>query len=254
MLTGTADGLSTALTGLNLLALLVLGLVTVPSLMVSWEAPFGPAVGTGWTAPGWEATALVSAGLVLAGLAVGTAYLVLIVRQMEGDAAGRPLLRETWWGLVRLVRTVLVLVVGLVSLAVPLSLVLALVSRVSPGMGAMGVMVFSGALLALWFYLFFTVDAVILNRVGPLRAIYYSFSVVRLHVWRVVGLVLVINVILAGLGIVWRALGSLHPLATVAAIAAHALVGTAMAATSLVFYRDRYLRWQASAGAPDRED
>ncbi|OGO05039.1 MAG: hypothetical protein A2Y73_02500 [Chloroflexi bacterium RBG_13_56_8] len=97
--------------------------------------------------------------------------------------------------------------------------------------------------LMLWamLYLSFIPQAVVLTEDGPLAVVKRSFSVVRSNFWSSLGLVILINVISAGLSLVWPLL-VVSPVGMLVAILANAYVGTGLTASMFVFFRDRSAR------------
>jgi hypothetical protein len=98
--------------------------------------------------------------------------------------------------------------------------------------------------LATWlsFYGTFVLTAMIVNDAPVLRAIWNSIGVVLRNFWPTLWLFILINLIGGGLTILWQQVS--HGVWTGLAIIANAYVGTSLIAASLLFYQDRYMRWQ----------
>jgi hypothetical protein len=132
-------------------------------------------------------------------------------------------------------------------LGVPLLVIVALLSLLSKNLAQLiGNFIIVSSLWAgiwLYIYLFFFVNALILNDTGILRAIWNSFSVVRRNFWSTIGLMLLIGLIGAGFSIIWRML-STSSWGTLLAIVGNAYISSSLAAASFTFYRDRYVAWQ----------
>jgi hypothetical protein len=111
----------------------------------------------------------------------------------------------------------------------------------------LGVFAFFIWVIILWamFYLFFVPQAITLLDAKPLAALWSSFAVVRSSFWSTLGLVLLVNVISLGLGLVLRALLA-SPVGTVVAILVNAYVGTGLTAATFVFFRERITAWHAA--------
>jgi hypothetical protein len=150
-----------------------------------------------------------------------------------------------WWARVTLIA--LLLFVALLMLGVPLLVITALVSLLNKNLAQLiGNFIFISFIwVGIWFYiyLFFFVNALILNDAGILRALWNSFNVVRRNFWSTIGLMLLMGLIGAGFSIIWRML-STSSWGTLLAIMGNAYIGSGLAAASLTFYRDRYVAWQ----------
>ena len=182
--------------------------------------------------------------LTMLGWLVGSAYLVLVAQGV----------REVPWSSGRLIRHILVVWLSIIGLAAvmltlgvvvmgPLSLTTALVTLINPGMGSL--MVGLVWVFSLWIalHLFFTIDALVLEQITPLRAMWNSFNVVRRNFWSALGLILLMTILGRGLALVWEAL-SVNPAGVLVGITGNALVGTGLVAASLAFYQDRLRRWR----------
>ncbi len=229
----------------NLLALLANSVVGIPSFLASgipeglWRPFAGVEVDSARAA---VALALI---LALAGLAVGAGYLTAVAVAVQGQRPTLPeALRRAGRNTVRLLSAVLALVALLVLLGVPLSLFMSLLMLISPTLASL-VTTLVG-LLAVWaglwalFYLFFVVDAMVLQEIGLQRSILNSVMVVRTNFWSVLGLIILLNVLAAGFTVVWHWVASMLPLGALVAVAGNTFVGSGLVAASLVFYRGRY--------------
>ena len=63
---------------------------------------------------------------------------------------------------------------------------------------------------------------------GPLRAIWASFSVVRYNFWASIGLVILVNVILLGTTIAWQRVLMSNPVGLLVAVIINAYIGTGL--------------------------
>ena len=76
----------------------------------------------------------------------------------------------------------------------------------------------------------------------PLKALFSSFTVVRMNFLPAVGLIILVNVLGMGLGLIWRSImGS--TVGMLVAILFNAYIGTSLTVASFIFYRDRLARW-----------
>ena len=233
----------------NLIGLLSTSIVGVPSV-VAGGMPEGAAnVGGAVLVSNPFVAVLLALGFGVVGLLVAALYLTTIATLLRGDSlqvAG--LLRSAGRVWLKLLLLALALVVLAAVVTVPITLSVSLLSIVSPTVAAF--LASLVGLLGLWvgiwvvFYLFFVVDAMVLQNVGLQRAIVNSIVVVRSSFWSAVGFIILLNVIAAGLSVVWQWLAQSATIGLVAAIAGNAFIGSGLAAASLVFYRDRYDAWR----------
>lgn len=231
--------LSEAAENINLFHILAAGVLGVPTLLTGQTpaSPLGPASAV--AIPDEAALMASIALLTFMGLLVGCLYLVPIASRLQGAPAEIPgFLRRialTWTR--GLVLTSLLFAAGL-FLGLPLFLALAGLSSASPAAGSVLTTFVFILLLWTWFYLFFTVDAILISQVGPLHAFRRSFNLVRLNFLQALGFISLTTLIGLGLPLAWLALGD-HPLGLVAGIVGNAYVGTGLVTASLIFYRDR---------------
>ncbi|MBI2864071.1 MAG: hypothetical protein HYX94_05865 [Chloroflexi bacterium] len=195
-------------------------------------------------------------GLVLVGIVLGLAVLSLAIQSAylsgiaQGIAAGESRVRSLGGAIaVNWLRLMayFAMLVGLAFLAgMPAVIVIGLTGLISPVLsGLMG-----GLLLAvlLWaaLYLFFAVAAMFVSDVGPARGAWYSLSIVRRNFWSALGLIILILVIRLGLSKIWAfVLG--HPAGVTVAILGHAYIDAGLAAASMIFFRDRFLKWREAS-------
>lgn len=226
----------------NLFSLLSAGLMGVPSLV-----PAGSSAGI-IEVRNWPALIGLGALLMVAGLAVGCLYLTLIAQGAREDSVDVPgLLRQAGEMWLRVMALALVVLFFFVALVVPFGFLVGLLMLASSGAALFFIGIFQVSLIWLGLYLYFVVYAILINRVGPLRAIWNSANVVARNFWSAVGLVILILVLRNGLSLVWQRLGDLGPAGTVIGIAGNAFVGAGLAAATLLYYRDRYRQWQQQA-------
>ncbi|MFQ5341255.1 MAG: hypothetical protein ACE5F6_06865 [Anaerolineae bacterium] len=225
----------------NLFSLLSATVLGVPSLMV------GDGSGNAGIIEmrSWLAMAGVGALLMLTGLAIGCLYLMLILQGVDEEpveAGG--LLRQAGALWLRVIALLLLIVFFAIALAVPFSLLLSLLTFISSAAVSFLAGIFYMAIIWLGLYLYFVVYAIMVNRVGPIRAIWNSANVVARNFWSASALVILIIVLTQGLALVWQRLGQMNPIGFIIGIAGNAFIGSGLVAASLLFYRDRYQRWQ----------
>ncbi len=225
----------------NLFSLLSASLMGMPSLMIGGSSDNVSTI----ELQSWLALIGAGAFLLLAGLAIGCLYFTLIVQQMSDKPVdGRALLGRAGRMWLRIVALVLLILFIGIALFVPFSFLVGLLALLSGGVASFLMGLFYVSLIWIAIYLYFTVDAIAINNVGPLRAIWYSANVVARNFWSALGLIVLIFILSQGLSLIWRQLGDVHPLGMLVGIAGHAFVGTGLVAAGLLYYRDRYWHWQ----------
>jgi len=219
------------------------GLMTVaPDLAQPVVTPAVVQVSSGWLALG---TFIL---LLVASVFIASLYLGLMAQEITaGSVDLKSLLLGVWiYGARIVVLGVFLIGVALVFIF-PVSVVSALAALFSQGLAIMMIGAFSLAAmwvtLAVLIYLFFTVSAIVLNGDGMLRAIRNSILVVRRNMWPTLGLLVLVNVISAGLGFLWQRM-ALAVWGAPIGILCNSFVGSGLAAAVLIFYRDRYARLQ----------
>ncbi len=192
-----------------------------------------------------------SLGLLLAGLLLASFYLGLIAQAVrDGRVDWRRLVARLprYW--LRLVGVGLIIVVVLASFTLPASLVMWLLTVLSPGLASL----FMSAVLFLAFwmmlYMLFVPEAILFSEDGVVKAIWRSAMILRASFWPALGLLLLINVISGGLLFVWERL-AVTAAGAIVAIVANAFIGTGLTAALFVFYRER-LRAPGAAVEPQR--
>jgi hypothetical protein len=128
-------------------------------------------------------------------------------------------------------------------MGVPLFMVLLVIGAVSPALASLFGTIMIGLLAWVSFYGIFFIAALTVNSTSIWRAIWNSFNIVLRNFWATLGLFLLINLIGGGLTILWQQLSTGSWL-TLVGIVGNAYIGTSLVTASLLFYRDRYTRWQ----------
>lgn len=229
-------------TNIQELVVLWLPTIRVPSFVtaLSSETPYRLEIWRPAVVLPWWGVGGVAAVLLLVALIVGSEYLLALAAAVTGREAS-PLKRsprQTLLGALRLAGWV-VSVVGIALLVTwPVLAAAIVLSLLDAGV--------SGWLyLALLFpiawgvvFFFFSIQAMFVDRVGPVIALRSSYLVVRSDVWRALGLIAAYFLVIWGFPQVWRLLVS-QPVGLLIAIVGHAAIGTGMIAATMVFYRDR---------------
>jgi hypothetical protein len=175
----------------------------------------------------------------LLALVISSVFLTALASGVRGDPyRPRSHALHTLAALLGLGGYALVLLALGMLLALPLLVLLVVLREVAPGMAPL---VIGVALLAwFWVYVFtgFTVEAIVLNGMGPLRGIFISMQIVRHFFLQTLGLLLLITLITVGLNVVWAMLAE-NGAGLLLALVGHAYVGSGLVAARQVFYRDR---------------
>ena len=217
----------------------------VPSLMavkLPQETPLGqPAVYLVGDELQWMALFV---ALFLGGLLAGGVYLGLIAQQVRDGAFSLSrlvrIVPRYWISILLLI--VALLLVGAV-LAMPVLLVVALLSGLSVWVATL--VIWIGFMLFLWlvFHLIFTVHGILLNYQSLPTAIWNSLRLVASNSFSVMGLVAAFVALSAGLNYLWS-LPKDDSWMLLVGVAGHAVISSALLAATFVFYQDRYRYWQ----------
>ena len=82
---------------------------------------------------------------------------------------------------------------------------------------------------------------------GLLQSVWNSMIMVRRNLWPTLGIILLTNVLGAGLMLIWQRL-VFASWGMVIAIMGNAFVGSGLVAAVMIFYMDRYRKWQEELG------
>ena len=246
----------------NPLSLLARGVVTLPSFIANQvtqvsagHPPAAMQVGSFAAALGW--------GLLigLMGTLLGGLYLTLIAGQLRRlqpekvdqtyeASAGRSFLHRLGLTWLRLIVLALLLLGGVLFFIVPASLLGGVLSLISPTFAFSSVSLLSlvAGSIVLWvgFILHFVTDAIVLDEVGVLQALWRSLNIVWRNLWPTMGLILLSYVIGAGFTFIWDRVASTI-WGTAAGILGTAYIGAGLTAAGLAFYADRRQLWQKAA-------
>ncbi len=241
----TAEGIRGFGSLFNLLSALVSSTIMhVPSLVAAWALPVVNGAAIEFTS-GWAALGLWLL-LLLAGLFLGVLFIELLAGALPLGASPKPagvaeLLRATvrHWG--RVIRFVLIVGLVLLLFMIPYSLFMGLLVLIVPSL-AFGIAALSlGIFFVVLIYLYFVTAAIVVDDMRVRNAIVASMTLVRSNLLRVIGFVVLINVISIGIGLLLNNLAAIEPAGTLAAILINAYIGTGLAMALLVFYRSRLI-------------
>ena len=209
----------------NLLALLGWGRLGMPG--IAGIRLIDPAVDRIVQISGYGQMFLAQIVILAVGLLIACAFLGMLAQAVRGErldlgklSASVPL----FW-----LRTIAVLV--------PLGV--ALIFAVFGGL-VLGPFAFLVWAIILWLliYVSFFPQAIAVSGKGPWAAVWQSLIMVRLNFWPCLGLIVLTNMISAGMSLIWRML-MVSSVGNVVAILANAYVGTGLTMATFIFYHDR---------------
>lgn len=225
---------------------LPLAALGVPSMLSGAERgqAFEPWSRMTVTPGAWQASALTIAGLVLVSTMLGTMFrvpLAMVIRSRGRSASELGAALLVAW--LRLLGLFALVAASIVLFASPVliggAIFLAFGVNVLP--------LISSALIipaiAAAIYLMFTPEAIVLTEVGPLRAAYLSFNVVRRNFWPTIGFLGSVLLITEGLSVLWRSqIGT--PIGLLIGTLGNAFIGAGLGLATMRFYDDRLRRWR----------
>ncbi len=163
--------------------------------------------------------------------------------------------RQVAWAMgiawIRLLALVALIAATIVLIAGPLLVVSAFFLIVGFNVAPLVVAALSVPAIAALIYLTFTPDAIVLSEVGPIRAAYLSFNVVRRNFWPTLGLLGSVLLISEGLSVLWRSQID-TPIGLLIGVLGNAFVGAGLALAAMRFYDDRLRVWQPDFAGPPR--
>ena len=240
----------------NLFSLLSNTFLGVPNLMVVGPTDaLSNQASLGEVANGWVGLGLVVV-FVLISVVIACVYLDLLAQIVKNKSVrfeGMPRRVLSIAGQIVALGVIILLII--LVLILPVSICLTLIALISQGLammllGLLSMMVFWGSILVM-IYLFYAIDAMFINESGLFQSLWNSMVMVRRNLWPTLGLILLTNVINAGLMLIWQRL-TFAPWGTLIAILANAFVGSGLVAAIMIFYKDRYQKWQEELGKVSR--
>ncbi len=239
---------------LDLFSLLHNGLMGMPSL-IAWAASEIGArrMGEVIEIRSWGSLLIISGALLLLGMLIGSVYLALMALAIrQENLSMREVWRRTWhcWAWV-VVWGMLLVGLGLfINLAIFLVTLPAVLINQTAAQGLFSLLWLISLGLGLWLALntFFTVQALVLQDVGLIKAVWRSFNVVRRNFWATLGLIFLSLLIQVGFGQIWQRLNT-GSWQTLLSILGNAYIGSGVMAAIMTFYLDRYRRWREEQGA-----
>jgi hypothetical protein len=233
------------LPGVNIVALLSLGLLDLPSLAATnaLPNPLADAMPIVQISDGWTVVGLVIA-ILGGGLFLSVLYQGLIAQEVREEQLNpRYLLRRSWLYWRHLARVALGFLMLLIIVGWPVMLLLFVLGALSPTLMQFLFLLVSIALFWIALYLSLTPHGILLGEEKPVVALLTSVNLIQRNFGSAMFLLLLSRLIRLGLGFVWPLLTRTVP-GTVVAIVGNAFVCAGLAAASFIFYRDRFTVWR----------
>jgi len=215
--------------------------VGVPSLV----APLGYAASPMGTAPLSEISALDNTflawfAILVAGMALGALYFGSVAFY-TADQPVSPSLRRAFWGISQTLALTALLVVALILIAIPLSLLLTMLSLINVAFAQFAVLLLTFFLLWTLLPLVFAPHGIFSYGFSAINSLLTSMRLVRRYLPGT-GMFLVVLIVLSeGLNFIWQAAPE-NSWMLLVGIAGHAFVSTALLAASFIYYQGG-MRW-----------
>ena len=182
---------------------------------------------TAFSVEGLTDVAISFAMVNLVGLVLSGCYLQLLAMAVQTTPSSRGVLDAI---VVTMGRYALTITAIAVVLLIPLSIFTFLLISLNPAFGAF--VLLAGSAIWLWagIYLGFTRELMVLNDYGPFQAIRASITLVRASFWRVMSLVSVLLIVVAGVGIIFAGMiGTMPGLIGTIIVSAYLMSGLSLA-------------------------
>jgi len=231
-LAGLGAGANEQLAAIDLRFLLFLNPLRV--LLPTLQAPAVPWAATAWQLGTWASTLGMLVLINVIALTMAALYLSPLASTVKNDAP-----RHLGRTLARVLGVAAIVMGSLFAVSLVLLVLASVLSLVAEPLAVFVVVVWLA--LATWFAFVtsFSFDAVVLDGLNPLRAVWRSVVVVQRALWGALGLWLITTLIVWGFGVIWSALAAGGSIGIVLAIVGSAYITTGLAAAHLVFYRNR---------------
>jgi hypothetical protein len=129
------------------------------------------------------------------------------------------------------------------ALLLPFVVFSAILFALNQAIGAFALTLVLLAVFWIQIYLGFSIEAIVVGGLNPLRAIHASFNIVRRNFWRTLGLLGISYIISQGCAVIWRALVD-YEIGLFVAIIGSAYIGCGLQAARMIFFQDRLQQWQ----------
>lgn len=190
----------------------------------------------------WYVTLLVVLALVVIGLWLRSLFVAPLAQMVRREPfALGPALRASAVATLRIAGLYAAVTAFMLLVLIPLGIVGA--AFVVAGVDSLMLVVLAALVPVAWalFYGSFATDAIMLDDVGPMRAAYLSYRVIRRNAWPTAGFVTTTALISWGLPVGLSRVVA-QPIGVVPVMIAHAYIVAGLATGSLLFYRERRAR------------
>jgi len=183
-------------------------------------------------------------------LPLSVSFLVKVAEAVRGEwMSSATWARRAGRTMLALLGCIGILVGVALALGLPFLFFATLLLWFSPAIGTFALVIIWVALFWIRIYINFAREAIFVSDMGPLRAIYTSFNVVRRNVWGTLGFLGISLVITLGCSLIWQRLAE-STIGLIVAIVGSAYVGSGLLAARMAFYRERLRRWQGAPAQP----
>lgn len=188
----------------------------------------------------WWAILLIAVAALAGSFLIGAEYLCRLSAATVGTPHRFSIRRLL--GLARTFLAWLLLLAGAFVL-ITAPLIVAEIAFNLAGVGTAGVITFLMVVPAIWGFVafFFSVYAIVVDRMGALESLRASYRVVRRYLWQSIGFIAAYFLVVNAFPLVWQRLLA-APLGIALAIVGHAFVASGMIAAAMIFYHDRVRR------------
>lgn len=201
----------------------------------------------------WWLVILVAIMALLVGLVFGAGWLIAVACVVAGIGS----LRDAISPRVALTRALamtgwLAVLIGM-FLLVSSPFIAGAIAGIMSGYDGIGLFFFVLLFPAAWGYLFFyfSIQAIVVDRIGPLGALRASYKVVRSYFWQSMGFIALSLTITTGIPFALRVFTT-NAVGLLLAIIGNAFIASGMIAAAMLFYRDRARRLGLPAFVTER--
>lgn len=221
----------------NLLGLLSPGGLTMPTIVPTLP---GLARGAYTMLDTLSAAVAVGIGALLFGALIGATYQTIIAQQSrDGELSPLDIPRDSIVAWARLIALAVLVVIAALLLTLPFGFIAAIARMAVPGLEGLVLAIVGTLALVAQLYLYFTSDAILISRAGPIQAIRHSIAVVQTGVWSTLLLAILITASLIGMALLWSALAAQASWGLALAIVGNAYIASGLVAAKMLFFQER---------------
>jgi hypothetical protein len=204
--------------------------VVLPTL----QAPPPPWAAPSWQLGSWAGMLGMLVVINMIALTLGALYLLPLASTVKNDAP-----RHTGRVVARVLGVAAIVLGTLFAVSLVVLVLASVLSLLAEPLAMFVVVVWLA--IATWFAFAtsFSFDAVVIDGLNSLRAVWRSFVVVQRALWGALGLWLITTLVVLGFDVIWSTLAGGGSIGLVLAIVGSAYITTGLAAAHLVFFRNR---------------